>query len=85
MLLRLGEKDLSVSLVWKRASKNERNTDALHCCMSTPVILDNFIYGVDSYGELRCLDLLTGNRIWEDLSAVKSDRWANFILFKMVF
>jgi len=77
MLLKLGDHDLSVSLVWKRAGKNERNTDALHCCMSTPVIQKDFIYGVDSYGELRCLDLQTGDRIWEDLTAVKKDRWAN--------
>ena len=26
---------------------------------------------------MRCLDLLTGDRIWEDLTAVKKDRWAN--------
>ena len=77
MLLKLDDIELGVSKVWQRSGKNERNTDALHCCISTPVILDEFIYGVDSYGELRCLDLLTGDRIWEDLSAVKSDRWAN--------
>jgi hypothetical protein len=32
---------------------------------------------VDSYGELRCLDLLTGDRIWESLEAVPKDRWSN--------
>jgi len=26
---------------------------------------------------LRCLDLFNGDRIWEDLSAVKPARWAN--------
>ena len=77
MLLKLGEKELSASKVWQRGGKNERNTDALHCCISTPLIIGDFIYGVDSYGELRCLDLKTGNRIWEDLSAVKRARWAN--------
>ena len=77
MLIKLGDKDLCASIVWKRAGRNERHTDALHCCMSTPLLLDNSIIGVDSYGELRCLDLLTGDRIWEDLSAVKSNRWAN--------
>jgi outer membrane protein assembly factor BamB len=45
--------------------------------MNTPLIINDFIYGVDSYGELRCLELATGNRIWEDLTAVKKDRWAN--------
>jgi outer membrane protein assembly factor BamB len=77
MLLKLGENDLTASVVWRREGRNERNTDALHCCISTPLIVENLIYGVDSYGELRCLDLETGDRIWEDLTAVKSNRWAN--------
>ncbi|MHC4371845.1 MAG: PQQ-binding-like beta-propeller repeat protein, partial [Planctomycetota bacterium] len=50
---------------------------SLHCCISTPVIDGDHIYGVDSYGELRCLDLLTGDRIWESLEAVPKDRWSN--------
>jgi hypothetical protein len=73
----LDEDQLGASRVWKREGKNEKDTDALHCCISTPVILDDFIYGVDSYGELRCLDLLTGDRLWEDLTAVNKDRWGN--------
>ncbi len=32
---------------------------------------------MDSHGELRCLDLKTGDRIWEDLTAVPKARWAN--------
>jgi hypothetical protein len=68
--------------VWERAGKNEKRTDALHCCISTPLIRGNYIYGVDSYGELRCLDLYTGDRIWEDLTAVKKARWANIHLIQ---
>lgn len=77
LLLKLDTDKYGVTKVWHRAGKNERNTDALHCCISTPLLKGDFIYGVDSYGELRCLELMSGNRIWEDLSAVKSDRWAN--------
>lgn len=77
MLVRLGDNYTSAQKVWQRCGESERKTDALHCVMNTPVILDDYIYGVDSYGELRCLEFLTGNRIWEDLSAVKKDRWAN--------
>jgi outer membrane protein assembly factor BamB len=77
LLIKLDEKTLTATKVWQREGKNERDTDALHCCISTPVILDGYIYGVDSYGQLRCLDLMTGDRVWEDLTAVKSDRWAN--------
>jgi outer membrane protein assembly factor BamB len=77
MVLKLHEEQLTAEKVWQRGGRNERNTDALHCCISTPVIMDGHIYGVDSYGELRCLDLLTGDRVWEDLTAVKKARWAN--------
>ncbi|MCK4747822.1 MAG: hypothetical protein KAT15_12320, partial [Bacteroidales bacterium] len=41
-----------------------------------------FVYGIDSYGETRCLDLLTGDRIWEDLSLVPRERWANVHLVR---
>jgi hypothetical protein len=45
--------------------------------ISTPIILGDYVYGVDSYGELRCLNLKTGDRIWESLDAVGRARWAN--------
>lgn len=77
MLVYLGDDYTSAEKVWQRSGESERKTDALHCVMNTPVIIDNYIYGVDSYGELRCLELATGDRVWEDLTAVKRARWAN--------
>jgi outer membrane protein assembly factor BamB len=77
MLLKLDTKKIEAIKIWQRGGKDERNTDALHCCISTPLLKEQFIYGVDSFGELRCLELKTGNRIWEDLTAVTSNRWAN--------
>lgn len=77
LLVKLGNDYTSAEKVWQRAGENERKTDALHCVMNTPVIIDDFIYGIDSYGELRCLELATGDRVWEDLTAVNKNRWAN--------
>jgi outer membrane protein assembly factor BamB len=77
LLLKVRQDKLAVDELWRRRGENERNTDALHCCISTPLILGDYLYGVDSYGELRCLDLKTGDRIWEDLTAVPKARWAN--------
>ena len=77
LLVKLGDDYKTAEKVWQREGESERKTDALHCVMNTPVIIDNFIYGVDSYGELRCLDFETGDRIWEDQTAVKRNRWAN--------
>jgi len=77
LLVKLGEDYRTAEKVWQRSGQSERKTDALHCVMNTPVILDDYIYGVDSYGELRCLEFSTGDRVWEDLTAVDKDRWAN--------
>ncbi len=77
LLIQLDQNSLTAEKVWKRVGESERITDGIHCVMNTPLIMDNYIYGVDSYGELRCLELETGDRVWEDLTAVKKDRWAN--------
>lgn len=77
LLVDLGNDYTTAETVWQRSGESERKTDALHCVINTPVIIDDYIYGVDSYGELRCLELKTGDRVWENLSAVDKDRWAN--------
>jgi hypothetical protein len=63
--------------LWRARGENEQNTEALHCIMSTPLLIGDYIYGVDSYGELRCLEAATGKRIWEDQTATPRDRWSN--------
>jgi outer membrane protein assembly factor BamB len=75
-MLRLHEDKPGVDLLWNRRGKNERRTDALHAMISTPFIEGNYVYGVDSHGELRCLDAKTGDRLWEDRTAVPEARWA---------
>ncbi len=60
-------------------------TDGLHSIMVTPFLKDGYIYGVCSYGELRCLEAATGKRIWETHQATtgKSERWGNAFLVRM--
>jgi outer membrane protein assembly factor BamB len=77
LLLRLRQDTPSVEKVWKRVGPSERQTDGLQSMISTPVLSGEYIYGVDSHGELRCLDLMTGDRIWESDAAVRHSRWAN--------
>ena len=50
----------------RSSAATRQNTAALHSIISTPVFENGYIYGVDSYGELRCLDAQTGDRLWED-------------------
>lgn len=64
------------TLRWKRAGTSERRTDALHSIIMTPFIRDGHAYGIDSYGEMRCLDLATGDRVWEDTTLLPHGRWA---------
>jgi outer membrane protein assembly factor BamB len=78
----------SPKVVWKseagksgRLNEQPKNTDKLHSIMVTPFIKGGHVYGVDSYGELRCLDLKDGKRVWTDLTATGTGkelvRWAN--------
>jgi outer membrane protein assembly factor BamB len=62
--------------------RDEQNTLALHSIISTPVFENGYIYGCDSYGELRCLDANTGDRLWEDKTATPPARWSNLHFVK---
>ena len=48
--------------------------------MPTPWIAEGHIYGVCSYGQLRCLDAATGKRVWESRAATGEGRWWNAFL-----
>lgn len=76
VMLRTPQDKLSHELLWQRVGKNEQDTDALQSIISNPLFIGDHVYGVDSYGEFRCLDAATGDRIWEDLSLVRRNRWA---------
>ncbi|MCB9851023.1 MAG: PQQ-like beta-propeller repeat protein [Phycisphaerales bacterium] len=81
-LLKLDHDKLGVSEVWRRMGEDEQHTETLHTIIATPFIQGDYVYGVDSYGELRCLNLLTGDRVWEDLTAVPKARWATIHFVK---
>lgn len=75
------------SVLWKGKSNQELpdKTDGLHSIMPTPIFQDGHIYGICSYGELRCLKADTGERVWESLQLTGSkkgpaDRWNNAFL-----
>ncbi len=90
MMLRLDEKKPAATLRWKGDSQSEKKTDKLHAIMCTPFLEDGHIYGVCSYGQLRCLKIETGERVWETLAPTGADpenwrrnRWANAFLVKI--
>ena len=80
-MLKLDASKPAATTVWQSQRVSEKNTDALHSTLSTPFLEDGYIYGVCSYGQLRCLNAATGDRIWETFNATTPDgkemRWAN--------
>ena len=52
-------------------------TVALSPVNSTPIIDGDYIYGVDREGQLRCVKLASGERLWETFKATTGDRRVN--------
>ena len=77
-LYRLDSEEPDAELVWKGNSDSEIDTDGLHSLVTTPVVQGDHIYGIGSYGHLRCLDARTGERVWESLALTgENARWAS--------
>ncbi|MBW3540629.1 MAG: PQQ-binding-like beta-propeller repeat protein [Planctomycetes bacterium] len=79
-MIEVSDDGTSAEIVWKGDSNSERQTDGLHSIISTPVFTGDHIYGVCSYGQLRCLDAKTGERVWETFEATGEGRWWNAFL-----
>lgn len=85
MMLRIDHTHPSASPVWKTEKVSERDTTHLNAILCTPFLENGYIYGVCSYGQLRCLKAETGERVWETFQATTSGepvRWANAFLVK---
>ena len=97
LMLKVGRENAVI--VWKSKAKGEKpnQTLDLSTIIGTPFIEGDHIYGVDSYGELRCLDL-SGKRIWSTMKATRGaltppktaandepsdgERWSNAFIVK---
>jgi len=75
LMLQLGMEKPEVSRLWYRKGQSETATDCLHAMIVTPIFDGDYLYGVDSYGEMRCLQAATGDRLWESLELLPKDRW----------
>jgi outer membrane protein assembly factor BamB len=86
MMLQLATDKPAARVLWRSHVQSEQpdRTDTLNSIMPTPFIRDGYIYGVCSYGELRCLRAKDGKRVWMTLQATgardESERWANAFL-----
>lgn len=82
-MLELSAGKPAARLLWQGHSDNERQTDGLHALIGTPVIKDGHIYGVCSYGQFRCLNAATGERVWETMDVTREQaRWATAFIVR---
>jgi outer membrane protein assembly factor BamB len=78
MMINLGDDGLTPTVRWRTAAgNNEVKNNSLHAVMCTPLVTEKYVYGVGSYGDLRCLDSATGEIVWESRQATGEGRWWN--------
>jgi outer membrane protein assembly factor BamB len=86
-VIKLDEKEPRAAVLWHRAGRTDKKTDALHVLMMSPAIRGGYLYGVDSYGELRCLELASGDRLWSTNEATTGQagqqKWATAFIIPM--
>lgn len=51
--------------LWKKGNDNPRRTQAIQNLMANMIIRGEHVFGICQSGELRCIELNTGNRVWE--------------------
>jgi outer membrane protein assembly factor BamB len=77
MLLKLDAEKARAAVKWRSERADEHQTKIIHCLMSTPQFEGDHFYGVDSYGELRCIEVESSKRLWETLEPTGQARWSN--------
>jgi outer membrane protein assembly factor BamB len=85
LALRLDPAKPDATVSWQTEKADEKETTHLNSILCTPFLEGGYIYGVCSYGQLRCLNAQTGERVWETLQATTTGdpvRWANAFLIK---
>jgi len=82
-MLRLTEDPPGAELLWASSGGSDVETDKIHTLINTAVFQGDYLYGIDSYGQARCLEALTGRRLWESLDVTKEKaRWAAALIVR---
>jgi outer membrane protein assembly factor BamB len=85
IMLHLDPTKPAAETAWRTLKGNEKDTTHLNSIICTPFFDRGYIYGVCSYGQLRCLKAETGERVWETFQATTAGepvRWANAFIIK---
>jgi outer membrane protein assembly factor BamB len=85
LMLQLDLAKPGATTVWRTETGNEQQTTHLNSILCTPFLQDGYVYGVCSYGQLRCLQADSGKRVWETFQATTGGepiRWANAFIVR---
>lgn len=78
MLAELDQTKPAATMLWKGKSGSEIDSDGLHAVIGAPIIIGDHLYGTCSYGQMRAIDLSTGERVWETQEVTNERaRWAS--------
>jgi outer membrane protein assembly factor BamB len=78
LMIDLGDDGLTPNVLWRTdPGNNEVKNNSIHAVMCTPLVTADYVYGVGSYGDLRCLDAKTGELVWETRQPTGDGRWWN--------
>jgi outer membrane protein assembly factor BamB len=78
MMLKLNAQKPAATVLWKRAGKGRVTAGGLHALMAPPLVTETHIFGVSNGGELRCLDVATGDVVWETYAATTGEAFADW-------
>ena len=78
MLAELDQTKPAATMLWKGQSRSEIESDGLHAVIGAPIIIGDHLYGTGSYGQLRAINVSTGERVWETQAVTQERaRWAS--------
>ena len=82
MMMTLDRRQPKATMHWKGKGTSKIDTDGLHSLISGPIIDGDHIYGICAYGQLRCLNAKTGERVWESQAVIERARYATAFIVR---
>ncbi len=73
-MLKLAESGAAATVLWSGPGESDREypmPNSLNAVISTPVIQGEYLYSLDNFGILHCVELATGKHVWESRDVLK--------------
>src|SRR5207244_11426514 len=74
LMMKLDESKPGATVLWKGKSEREIQTDGLHAVIATPVIEGDYIYGICTFGQFRCIGATDGGAVRATTAATETGR-----------